>query len=454
MSVRADDVLNDPLGLHDVEVKGLTPCADLSTVLKQGAELGKLIGKKGADGPAAGPPTLQIRAVSAPRAAETKTSGAKASLSVAVDQRSARIETLSSVGDAHLRRSATGAKAAPQETKAASSGAEARVTPSGKAGKLVLKLKPQPATPPPDTSAVVHETLCAQCGKAMQHAEFEFRCADCGIVVPGDTVADDGDGVVMVGRLRLVGPGAGRLQPDLDRSSSGDAAAQQRGILDELKRLRDRYVEVGGRAFPLNILNKAAEYYHTIQQKLTKRSDNKKAILASCLYAASLRHNFSPGKHECAEMMQLPNRGTARGSNFVRRLKDEGIVTDIPVDEDPCWANVVTAFTLLKLEGEAFDWLRRAALDVVQTSIELKIENKTSQPKTKAMGATYVVLRRYIRRKDAAAEADIRMTAFCKMCGIRKTTIEGYIDTLNGYHSKLKAVYEKHGLFAGTIAVE
>lgn len=441
-SVRAEDILNNPSGLQDEEVKGFLKSGGLSAALKTVNEL-----MAPPKGPAkTTPPRSQVPA-------RTQVPPRTAASAPAASPPSAP-PTMAS---------------AKAKTKAALSTEFKNVEPSPKnlimlrgAKSRTPRIKQQPIPVVSDADQT-NETDCPQCGKAMRRGEIEFTCEDCGTIIAGDSSIDTTDGeagaAAVGGRLRLVGPNAGRLQPDLDRSSSTDnATTQHRQLLAELQTYCGRYVERGGRRFPTNVLSIAADYYYQIQEKLTKRSDNKKAILAACVYTACLKESFSREKRECAEMLQLQQHGIARGANFIRALSSEKIVSGIPVDEDPCWANIVTAFSLLGLDSDEYEGLRRAVLELIQTSIEKKIEVKTSHAKTKAMGGTYVILRRYMKTLKGTVATDhptnIKMSEFCRRCKIRKTTIETYIDTLNGYHSLMKPVYEKHKVFAGALNIE
>lgn len=125
---------------------------------------------------------------------------------------------------------------------------------------------------------------------------------------------------------------------------------------------------------------------------MTKRSINKKAIMAACLRHACADIDFAPDKHEFAAMLQLKTRGIARGDNFVRMMKADGHI-DVDVNKDMCRPNIVTAFSLLHLEGDRFEHLRKAVEAVVNVAVKEHI-GTSSVMRSKVMGATYAVLKR------------------------------------------------------------
>ena len=122
--------------------------------------------------------------------------------------------------------------------------------------------------------------------------------------------------------------------PRAGYSSTGNTAAtQKKQIYEEYCACRALFIEAGGRALPLDACKLAADFYNEVQRQCVKRSQNKKAIMAACFYHACLEIGFSPSKSEIAAFMQLPNKGIARGANFVRSLVADGKM-DVDIDVD------------------------------------------------------------------------------------------------------------------------
>jgi hypothetical protein len=308
---------------------------------------------------------------------------------------------------------------------------------------------------PPGLFASDDETC--SCGGQMRCGADALAsvCADCGIVVDRDTteIADENAprGVSYPARLRIVGPGSSSLQPDLYRSGAGTTpASQQRQIFEELKVYRARHIEAGGRAFPLNACEKAAEYYGDVQRECVKRSQNKKAILACCLWRACLTIDFAPTKAEIAAFMQLPSAGIARGEGFVRAMIADGKMSDLEANVDPSRPEITTLFAHLGYDGEAYAPLREAVYRIVQLAVASHI-GVGSTLRSKVAGAGYAVLSRAALAERAtgqsASSAPLTVTEFCGG-RIRKNTVEKFTKQLEEYHSRFVPIYEEFGLDA------
>jgi hypothetical protein len=277
-------------------------------------------------------------------------------------------------------------------------------------------------------------------------SNLEYTCPECGLVVEGDSTEPEDDDAPRAppsaARLRIVGPNSSQLQPDLYRSGSGNTAAtQKKQILEEYKDYRQRYIEAGGRAFPLNALEAASDFYNAVQRQCVKRSQNKKSIMASCLHRACLMIDFAPKKAELAAFMQLPNKGIARGDNFVRSLVADGKM-ELDLNADPCRPEIETLFASLGYESDAYAGLREAVYQIVQVAIKNTIGNH-SVLRSQVAGATYVVLRRCQDRK--LVPKPMSTQEFCAK-RIRKNTIERFIREMEDYHSYFEPVYKNAGL--------
>jgi hypothetical protein len=285
---------------------------------------------------------------------------------------------------------------------------------------------------------------CPHCAAPMRcgPSNLEYICSGCGLIAEGDTAEPDGDDAPRAppaaGQLRLVGAHSSHLQPDLYRSGGGcTAAVQKRQVFEEYKIYRLLYVEEGGRAFPLNACELAAELYHAVQKAYVKRSLNKKTIMAACLQRACYLTGYAPSRAEVADFMQLPSKGIARGENFLRGLVADGKM-DLEVNADPSRAEIATLFALLGLEGGQHAGLREAVYDVVQTAIRSNI-GTSSVLRSKVAAATYAVL---CRRRGVPPPS---LQEFCRG-RIRKNTCSRMLGELAGYHSFFEECYRRAGL--------
>jgi transcription initiation factor TFIIIB Brf1 subunit/transcription initiation factor TFIIB len=204
-------------------------------------------------------------------------------------------------------------------------------------------------------------------------------------------------------------------------------------------------VESGGRAFPLNALERAADHYNSVQRLLlVKRSQNKKYIMAACLKIGCRDIGFAPGTTEIASFMQLPSKGTAKGTNFVRGLEADGLV-DMDVNADPCKAEIMTFFVYLGFDGAGFAVFREAVYNIVQTAIRNNIA-PNSVSRSKVAGAMYAVLRRCENKELLPKPPNLQ--EFCLAIKIRRNTVERVLVQLEAYHSYFVPCYEAAGLSA------
>lgn len=307
------------------------------------------------------------------------------------------------------------------------------------------------ADDPAAAAAATESPTCAHCGGAMLRAtsNIESTCAGCGLVREGDSTEPDDSGAPRSDptQLRIVGPNSSRLQPDLYRSGNGNSSAtQQKQMANEYLVYRSYYIEAGGRAFPINACELAAEYYNRVQQTCVKRNDKKRVIMAALLKQACAKVGFSPTVQEVAAFMQLQSKGIARGENFVRSLVADGAIEDPGVDADSSRPEIATLFARFGFEGEQYDDLRRAVSDLVQLAIAHNI-GTNSTLRSKIAGATFVVLRRCT---DAALVPEpITLPRFCDVQHIRKNTIERFLQKVEDHHSFFVELYRREKLDDG-----
>ena len=318
-------------------------------------------------------------------------------------------------------------------------------------------------------AAAVDDERCLHCGGVMDRSISDLGriCAECGLLTDDDAAEPEDDApraVSDAARLRIVGPGSGHLQPDLYRSGAGSTPATQiKQVYEEICVYRQYHIEGGGRAFPLDTCQQAADNYNVIQRQMVKRSMNKKRILAALIHFAGLNHGFAPTKSEIAELTQLNSRGIAVGINFVRMLVADGRI-DLDINVDACRPEISTLFAKLGLPGSEFrpagafaafaagPWapagprlagaaadLREVVYDVVQMAIRENI-GTSSILRSKVAGATFAVLS---RRPDAPP---ISLREFCSAGGIRENTIDRFVRELDAHSTFFGDIYATAGL--------
>jgi hypothetical protein len=282
---------------------------------------------------------------------------------------------------------------------------------------------------------------CTQCGTHLEDATV-YLCNKCNITCEPDV--SDVAVVLTSARLRVVGTNSNQLQPDLYRSGNGNTSdIQRKQIYDEYCMYRAKYIESHDYAFPLDACSRAADNYNMVQKHYVKRAQNKKAIMAACLYHACISIGFYPGKPELAAFMQLPSKGIARGLNFMRACASDNKV-EIDIDADECTPAITTLFAQLEYDGPQYDGLKIAVHNIVNFAIEKNIcINSTLS--SKVAGVTFAVIRRCTDK--SLVHTPITIKEFCGT-RIRKNTVDRVTRVLASYHSHFAPLYLEAGLQA------
>lgn len=296
----------------------------------------------------------------------------------------------------------------------------------------------------PDIQRIDAE-YCKQCGSTLQRTinNMNNLCIICGFT--SDEILEEEIDVneIMSNKLRIVGYNSSHFQPDLYRSDNvNNNILQKKQILSEYKEYRQKFIDKGKRVFPLNACELATLFYNKIQQQHVKRNQNKKTIMAACLYHACVLIDFVPSKSEIAKFMQLKNRGIAKGNNIIRTMVSNNQL-DIDPNKDITYPEIKTLFIQLGYTGDQFTKLH----DIIYHVIQIAIENYIgihSLIRSKVIGTTYIVLRRS-KHWNIIPNIPANTKEFCKD-KIRKNTIDRFITELSAYHSYFKDYYKSVNL--------
>lgn len=266
-------------------------------------------------------------------------------------------------------------------------------------------------------------------------------CKKCGFI--SEEIDDDLNTSDMnTNKIRIVGHNSNHYQPDLYRSDNGNLnMLQKKQIFNEYKDYRQRFIEMGERAFPLNACELATEFYNKIQQQCVKRSQNKKAIMAACLWQACLLIDFAPSKSEVSRFMQLPHKGIARGNNFIMTLVSDDKL-DLNPNINPLYPEIRTLFIQLGYTDSKYEVLHEHVKNIIEIANKNFI-GVNSLPRSKVIGTTYIVLKR-CQDKDLVPNPPTDTKNFCKN-KIRKNTIDKFIKEINDYHSYFVEYYKQAG---------
>lgn len=289
--------------------------------------------------------------------------------------------------------------------------------------------------------------VCKNCNSSLHLTLNNINnvCGNCGVI--RYEIIDESLNMneVSNNKIRIVGYNSNQFQPDLYRSDNSNIILiQKKQIFNEYKSYRQKYIELGERAFPINACEIASDYYNKIQQHCVKRSQNKKSIMAACLWQACLIINFAPSKLEIAKFMQLSHKGIAKGNNFIRTLVSNNKL-DIDPNLNPIYPEIYTLFIQLSYTDSRYKIFHKIIFDIIELANKNSI-GINSLLKTKVIGTTYIVLKR-CKDKELIKNPPLNTKEFCKN-KIRKNTIDRFVTEINSYNSYFKSLYESYDLYS------
>lgn len=347
-----------------------------------------------------------------------------------------------------------------------------------------------PPGPPRGFDAPAHWDTCPDCDAATEEGASgqEAVCPRCSRVFARPTAEETavlgGTGALPGARpappLRMVGEGASRHQKVLDRTAvtNADEAASM-DIYRELQRYNHEYA---GRKFSQAVLRSVAETYAAdVRTVQVNRSQNKQAILANIVSRQGQQMGEPRGVAECAELLQLRNKGLARGET---RMRGMGVCVallnadqvgpwlgeafrrmGLQLDERPPPSQAFTPAPCTSVVGPgpgeraAAERLRAAAAEIIAagTANYVGVE---MQPRTRAICAAFAALRRSAMGGQLpaawgfAAEAEPlpgskgSLDWASAACEIRPQTMKNHLRVLFEYHSLFAPVYQKYAMWA------
>ena len=207
------------------------------------------------------------------------------------------------------------------------------------------------------------------------------------------------------------------------------------------------------------------------------RSQYKQAILANLVHKVGLQQGMPRTPQECAVLLQLSNRGLARGESRMRTMGVCGGL--LAADAVTPWVNDTfrrigmvpesltppsqslspSASVVSTQDGPLLATLRVAALEVLTVGKENNI-GINQRARTRAICAVFIVVRRAaisgILPKNWGVPREITVSAdqqwsidmVATACEIRAQTMKTHIAVLRDYHSRFAPVYIKHGLYS------
>ena len=312
-------------------------------------------------------------------------------------------------------------------------------------------------------SLTVEYNYCTDCRTPMnKRIDTVYECPKCGLnrQLEGET-RDCGEENEHSGTIRIGNKNNNRRS--IYNICSDYSRTQKRAILDQLNISNDQFV---GPKIPKDVLAKAAECYNKIQKfspcedgnnnnnnkKFVKRGNIKDEVLGALVYYECIRADVTRKKKDIAEFMKLPNNGISRGEDILRTLNAEGVIDNLPINEDPTESFVERYMEALGLDTHCdaiifHDFI----IELVAASIK-KMIGISSISSSKVVGCIYILVQR--RRLDITIQTiedccdNIRKSTFIRFAkeildakNITKfiTVFEKYAVS-HGYEGRIKKV--------------
>ena len=266
---------------------------------------------------------------------------------------------------------------------------------------------------------------CPTCGKPYEDQEF-----GCPVCSPCDPNVDYPK--VEQKRLRVVGNKAPVYQADFDRIRPVEN--RKKNIYLELSRYNRDFQNMGGNAFPDNVLKTVADTYCIVQNVGIKRNKAKKSILAALIFNVCIHYGFTRSYEDISELLKAEDCRFSLGVNYLRSV-DEDVGLDININCDRLIPHIASTFAYLEIENDPR--ILSAVEDIIKTAEENYIGIKSTM-RSKVIASTFEVLKRSGR--------GMSLSSVSKKCKIRSATLNGFLEKLFAYHSHFKPIYEKYGM--------
>lgn len=195
-----------------------------------------------------------------------------------------------------------------------------------------------------------------------------------------------------------------------------------------------------------DILWMAAASFREMTQHKIVRNHNRQQIMARCLMLTCLHREIAPTKTQIARFMKLNNNGMSRGSKVVFEMKIQGRTT-MDIHKDHTSAFVKSALDDLGFNrtDRIYDRIASIVSDLMNDFKEANVCTR-SKPRSKAVGATFMVLRRMYWVYEEFDRCYIKIDDFCTRCAIRKNTVEKVVRALVQNFPSVIYTYRKYDL--------
>ena len=289
-------------------------------------------------------------------------------------------------------------------------------------------------------------TQCISCNKPLYVSSNMLICKSCGIELPNasnatedeySTAAIEQCNVNSKGfiGIKFTGKGSYRYQKCILKTCANYKKYRKNNILKDIKNWN---IHSTKQHIPKDVINMANNMFATIKEhehNTVFRKDNKKGVIAACLYYACHLNGISKTPLEMAEFVNIEEKFLSFGDRVLRDLNERGIIT-ITVKINPIADYVDRYLTMLSIDTK----YRQFILDIIDRAERARIHIlNDSKNISKAVGSIYLLIERVPELRARITKELIEET-----CRISKTTFMRYYLTLCEFHKHLKKVFKKH----------
>lgn len=287
-----------------------------------------------------------------------------------------------------------------------------------------------------ETQIKVNTNICESCNAPLtvDISENNSICIECG---KKSDLVDESIKKFGSYQTRITGPGS--LQKVLSKTAAPEESLHKKNTFEEFKEYNRLYQANGGRNIPESICECAANYYSQIQQEFVRRAENKKEIMAACLYYAAIHNGIFIKPNILAKFMELDSKGITAGINAIINMKtsSSGRI-NIDIETDPTTPIINTVFSYFEYTDTKN--ISNAIIEMLTHMQKLKI-CADSFLISKLNGIIFTLFKRS-GEKYTIDEYSDKLDANC----VKDNTMLKIIRAIIDYHSQFVPIYQKYNL--------
>lgn len=234
--------------------------------------------------------------------------------------------------------------------------------------------------------------------------------------------------------LQIMGPNAHKYQNNLRKNTTNYKKKQYKDTHTQMEKFIRQY---NGAKIPVNIITIASEYYFAVQQHDIKRSFNRIATMAECLYRVCNFHGIGRKPKEIIDIFNIEQSDLSKGSNILNKLHSQGLLKDYDFGKSNYNESLLSRyFNCLGIKREnGLKKYFQFCCDIIDFTVKYKIANNNIVS-TKCAGAIYL-LTTYDKTLKVSKDQ------ISKSCDISKSTFTEFFKTVSGLLKKTDPLYRK-----------